>query len=238
MLRLSPYLYKEHQWSDLNSMPFYLPLLQCHRGYLKKGATENTIGSLQAAFEQGYKMAETDLRLNRNGEVVLSHDLLTPEKENEDLSTLLATLEVLTPKHFLNLEIKNETKTNFSLEEKIIAVLKNHPKRFQILFSSFNPFSLAWMGKLLPEIPRGLLVTQAEEPGNSFFLKEMSFLPLVKPHFLHVRWEDLDHYKDVPPERKVIWTLNDLNHAQTLVDCNKVRSIITDSILPSQLKKA
>jgi glycerophosphoryl diester phosphodiesterase len=235
---LSQYLYNEDQWAPLNEVPFKLPLLQNHRGFVGPKTRENTLESISKSFELGYRMIETDLRLTKEGSIILFHDPLKDQPEIAKATKLEAILEMLPKNRYCNLEIKNETKTNFLLEEKIIQVLKDHPKRDQILLSSFNPFSLAWMTRLVPEIPRALLVTQEHEPGNSFFLRELTFLSLVKPHFLNLRWQDLDHYKDIPAERKAVWTLNDLDMAKTLIERKKVASIITDSILPEQIEGA
>ncbi|MFN8792477.1 MAG: hypothetical protein ACK5Y2_13565, partial [Bdellovibrionales bacterium] len=61
-------------------------------------------------------------------------------------------------------------------------------------------------------------------------------LRLARPHFLNVRWEDLDHYRDIPHERLVIWTLNSESHAKSLLERGKVISVITDSIRPEALE--
>lgn len=235
MIRLSQHTYQEHQWANLSESPFKLPVLQSHRGYCEKGAGENSLESIQASFALGYQMVEMDLRLNREGKVILFHDKITASTDLSKVPSFEAVLEALPENCFYNVEIKNESKFIFSLEEQIIKILKNHKKSNQLIFSSFNPFSLSWMAKLLPDIPRALLVTQADEPGNSFLLRELTFLPMVKPHFLNIRWEDLDHYKEVPPERKAVWTLNDASYAKDLLSRNKVASIITDTILPKDL---
>jgi len=49
------------------------PLWISHRGY-KAEAVENTIEAFQAAVQQGFVALETDLRLSRDGHIVLSHD--------------------------------------------------------------------------------------------------------------------------------------------------------------------
>ncbi|MFN9066042.1 MAG: glycerophosphodiester phosphodiesterase, partial [Bdellovibrionales bacterium] len=144
------------------------------------------------------------------------------------VTTLEEILEATGPNFYLNLEIKNETRTQFALEEKLIQILKSSPHKDRVLFSSFNPFSLGWMAQLLPQVPRGLLVTQ--DISAPFMLREMLFLGVAKPHFLHLRWEDLDHYRDIPRERKVIWTLNDADFAKTIKAGKRVASIISDHI--------
>jgi len=49
------------------------PLWISHRGY-KAEAVENTLEAFQAAVQQGFVALETDLRLSRDGYIVLSHD--------------------------------------------------------------------------------------------------------------------------------------------------------------------
>ncbi len=49
------------------------PLWISHRGY-KKNAAENTRAAFQAAVELGFSCLETDLRLTRDGRIVLVHD--------------------------------------------------------------------------------------------------------------------------------------------------------------------
>ncbi len=250
MIRLSHFAFDEKQWSSLDEVPFQLPFLQAHRGYWTKGQPQNSLGSAQAASAQKFEMSELDLRLTKDKQIILFHDLQILDTDQvfkiSDLTlaeiqnlipvTTLTELFEQAPKQLLfNLEIKNETKTQFALEEQLIAYFKKHSNwKERILFSSFNPFSLSWLKQLAPEIPRALLVTQEKE--YSIFLKEMSFLSLVKPHFINVRWEDLDHYKEIPSNRKAVWTLNDLSFAKILKGNQKVASIITDEILPSDLK--
>lgn len=251
MIRFSHFDYKEKHWSSLEEIPFQLPPLQAHRGYWVQGEGQNSLGALKAAVKAGYKMAEMDLRLTKDGQIVLFHDavffnvdqarkirdLNLPDlKDAMGITTLTEVLEELPQDFILNLELKNESKVDFSLEEKLVQRLKGSKHQQRILFSSFNPFALAWMARLLPDVPRALLVTQEDEKGNSFFLRELSFISLVKPHFLNLRWEDMDHYRDIPAERKAVWTLNSVSHAKTLFERKKVGSVITDSILPSQLE--
>lgn len=246
MIRLSHFAFSEKNWGNLDEISFRIPTLQAHRGYWTKGQPQNSIGSVLAAAGKDYEMVELDLRLTKDKKIVLFHDqeVLETDQVYKISDITLADLQNLIPvttldqllqdspeKLLFNLEIKNETRTQFGLEECLISFFRKQPIfKNRILCSSFNPFSLAWLNQLAPEIPRALLVTQEQE--YSVFLKEMTFLPLVKPHFIHVRWEDLDHYKEISTLRKSIWTLNDSGSAKLLR--SKVASIITDEILPSE----
>jgi glycerophosphoryl diester phosphodiesterase len=250
MVRLSNFSYNENNWAPLEELSFSIPTLQAHRGYWVKGQPQNTLGSIQAAVDQKFQMIELDLRLTLDQQIVLFHDPIIldtdtsykiSETSYENLKAIapITTLpEVFNMAHhdlILNLEVKNESRLQYGLEEKLIAFFKAHPQfQKRVLFSSFNPVSLSWMAQLLPQIPRALLVSQ--EKGVPLLAREMTFFKLAKPHLLHVRWEDLDHYKDIPFNRKVVWTVNDVQMAQKLLQNNRVRSVITDEILPQQIK--
>jgi len=250
MIRFSNFEFKDKHWSPLSEVPFKMPLLQAHRGYWVEGERQNSLLAFTAAYNVGFRMAEMDLRLTKDGQIVLFHDPgvyevdhvtrvrnLTYEQLNSlvPVDTLDEVLKTLPKDMVLNLELKNESRVDFSLEEKLVAYLKKTKQTERMIFSSFNPMSLMWMRKLVPEIPRALLVTQEHEPWNSILLRELSLINLVKPHYLNLRWEDMDHYRDIPAERKVIWTLNDKNVAKTLLSRQKVFGIISDSIKPNEL---
>jgi glycerophosphoryl diester phosphodiesterase len=49
------------------------PLISAHRGFSAK-APENTLAALEAALEAGADVAEVDLRMTRDGHLVLMHD--------------------------------------------------------------------------------------------------------------------------------------------------------------------
>lgn len=248
MIRLSHFAYDEKQWAPLSEVPFTLPLIQAHRGLWIQGAPQNSLESVLAAQSKGYQMVEVDLRLTQDQQVVLFHDsavfhvdqslpiskiTLKELQQILPVTSLQQLLDSTDKKLILNLEIKNETRTQFGLEEKVIEILKKSPHRSRVMFSSFNPFSLAWMAQLVPEIPRGLLVSQ--ERSTPLLARELLFLSVAKPHYLHARWEDLDHYRDLPSSRKVIWTLNDLDFAKTIQANRRVASIISDQIPPQAL---
>jgi len=252
MVRFSHFEYTEKHWGPLDEVSFRLPSLQAHRGYWVEGQGQNTVGALQAAVDHKFRMAEVDLRLTRDRVPVLFHDPIVFDVDQarkiRDLtvaeikgllpvSTLEEALEKTPQNFYLNLEIKNESKTDFSLEEFLIQSLKGSVHQSRILFSSFNPFSLGWMARLVPDVPRALLVSQERAEWNSLFLRELTFLRLARPHFLNVRWEDLDHYRDIPHERLVVWTLNSASHAKSLVERAKVISVISDSIRPEELEE-
>ena len=251
MIRLSNFSYNEKHWAPLDELEFSIPKVQAHRGYWVQGKPQNTLASIQAALDQKFKMIELDLRLTSDQKIVLFHDaaILDTDTSYKVSELKLEQLKALVPVTCLeeifalknddcifNLEIKNESRLQYGLEEKLIEFFKERPQlQSRILFSSFNPFSLSWMAQLLPKVGRALLVSQ--EPDIPLLAREMTFLKMAKPHLLHIRLDDLDHYKEIPSFRKVVWTVNDLNVAQKLIQSDKVRGVITDEILPQQIEE-
>jgi glycerophosphoryl diester phosphodiesterase len=235
LARVFEYKYREHLWARLDDLGFQLPNIQSHRGYCLGGARENSIESIEQAFEAGYRMVEIDLRLRQDGVVVVCHDRIFDSTPTDDFPTLEKVLDVLKSDCYFNLEIKNESRLNYGLERALIKLLRSHPKRRQVMFSGFNPGSLLLMWLFLPFAPRALSVNQSDSYGNAFFLKEMWFLRVANPHFIDVCIDDLASYEEVPAERKVVWTVNDIVAAKRLINSNQARSIVSDSILPSDL---
>lgn len=250
MIRLSNFSYNEKHWAPIDELGFLIPKVQAHRGYWVQGKPQNTLASIQAALDQKFKMIELDLRLTLDQKIVLFHDaaILDMDTRYKVSELKLEQLKAFIPVTCLeeifefsddcifNLEIKNESRLQYALEEKLIEFFKERPQlQSRILFSSFNPFSLSWMAQLLPKVGRALLVSQ--EPDIPLLAREMTFLKMAKPHLLHIRFDDLDHYKEIPAHRKVVWTVNELNVAQKLLQSDKVRSVITDEILPQQIEK-
>jgi glycerophosphoryl diester phosphodiesterase len=50
------------------------PVWISHRGVREEGLTENTLGAFERAVTKGYQWLETDLRLTKDGHIVLCHD--------------------------------------------------------------------------------------------------------------------------------------------------------------------
>ena len=142
---------------SLWSQVWELPKLQAHRGFWTKSQRQNTLESLADAKKEKFHMAEIDVQLTKDGEVVLFHDfdlknacrknVLISELSFKDLQKLIkvdSLEEVLLSAdrpEFLNIELKTKSWINFYLEEKVIFLLRKTGTREKVLFSSFNLFS-------------------------------------------------------------------------------------------------
>lgn len=150
-----------------------------HRGLHDEGKPENSIPAFQAAIDTGYTI-ETDVRLSKDGELMIFHDdtLTRMTGVNKNVNELTASelktlrlggteeripllaefLELLGGQTPLLLEIKNEPKANKNqFIGKIAASLEGY--RGQYAVQSFNPFYVKEYKRLCPDIPCGVLAT-------------------------------------------------------------------------------
>lgn len=224
-----------------------LPRLQCHRGYRPEGIQENTLKAFRLAHSNGAEMVELDVRLSADGVAVVVHDADlkrvagTPERVDSlsaaelnsgaDVPTLA---EILRDRHCpqrVNVELKSESLKDSRLERAVVRAVIESGAESRVLFSSFNPFSLGRMAKLLPDVPRALLVTQENDPKNRWYLRRMLLAWVAKPHMLNLDKEMYDarlaaHLK-ARGIRVAIWTVNDAVAARNCLALG-AESIISD----------
>lgn len=241
--------FKAQAWP---SGALHLPSYQAHRGYWKSGLTENTLAAFRAAREKDAQMCELDVQITKDKIPVVFHDedlrrLAGRTEKVADLFiheiqkyTEAPTLEEVlldaggTP--FYNIELKSSDLLQSDLEAAIAAVIKKNQLQSRVMFSSFNPFALMRMARLLPQVPRALLVTLDSDSKNKIYLKKMWLWPLTKAHMLNL------HYKMVTPELSgslkkhhipfAVWTVNDPETAQRMFALG-AQSVISDQIIQS-----
>ncbi|MFP5519005.1 MAG: glycerophosphodiester phosphodiesterase [Bdellovibrionia bacterium] len=226
-----------------------LPPLQAHRGYWQDGVLENSLESLLQAKKRNFEMAEMDVRLSKDHQVVVFHDpdlrrwgqpqvlvrdLTAHElKQKTGAPLLREVLKVTQRPEKLNIELKSDNGLESLLERKVADLTRGLPQ--PILFSSFNPYSLWFLSQAVPEHPRALLSTFAKEEKNNFILRHMLTAPLIKIHMLNLHHEYVDdgvlaHFtrSQIPVS---LWTVNDSHKAIQYLEAG-ARSIITDTVLP------
>lgn len=245
----SVYLSKISGWQQ----GWKLPTFQAHRGYWIKNNKQNSFESLSDAKTQGFEMAEFDVQITKDGVPVVFHDfdLSHVVKKNVSVSELKYTdlkelyplptlLEILLSKNrplYLNVEIKSKNFLTSEIEEKICEIVKKAKAQEQIIFSSFNHWSLIKVKSILPEVPRALLVTDEPESWNKDYLKKMWLMPLVQPTLIHFKQELLTpEVVSFLKEQGLLlaaWTVNDADRANLLLSMG-VDSIITDALVPDK----
>lgn len=233
------------------SQTWELPKLQAHRGHWIKSNRQNTLESLADAKKEKFCMAEIDVQLTKDGEVILFHDfdlkniclknVLISELNFKDLQKLIkvdSLEEVLLSTdrpEFLNIELKTKSWRNFSLEEKVISLLRKTGTMGNVLFSSFNHLSLLKLKNLEPEIPRAMLATGEKNNWNKVYLKYLYLAPLVEPQLIHIETtmanEEFVSFLKSKNLKISVWTENDLSMAKKFYQMG-VDSIISDVLTP------
>lgn len=246
--------WQQHHWQAeewpsgaLQAAPF-----QAHRGF-HAIEQENTLAAFRAAREQGAEMIELDVRLSRDGQVVVFHDVdlrrlggeatlvsaLTAEELRLRVSAPLLEEVLRDPSvpSLVNIEIKSRSALDGRLEKAVAAVIEKTQSSSRVLISSFNPLALFRMSRLLPAVPRALLATQEPAPDNKIYLRRMWLAPYIGVHLLH-----LDH-RDLTPEdiqnyrrRRIpvaLWTVNEESRARAFLAAGAL-SIISDSCFRSE----
>ncbi len=161
------------------------PLLIAHRGACRR-APENTLAALDAAWRQGVRWVEVDVRLSTDGVPFLLHDATLerttsgrgqaaahawdalrtldagswfhPRFAGEPLPSLEATLRALRTRRMgVNLELKPHPGQESRLVGAVGMALARVPG-VPVLFSSFSPPLLGALARHLPGLSRGLLV--------------------------------------------------------------------------------
>jgi glycerophosphoryl diester phosphodiesterase len=228
-----------------------VPRFQRHRGaHLNTGHIENSLPAIQEAYRQGTEMCEIDVRLSKDQVPVVFHDddfsrLFNQKARVEELSyeemrrigPVISLEQLLKEKEtppLFNVELKSKLVSD-PLCVNVAEVVRKTKSEFRIIFSSFNPFAIFQLQRLLPEVPRALLVTQINHELNRWWIKEMTMAPLLKLHFLNLDESMLtESVLDFWNRQKMplaAWTVNDENRVSELLD-QGVSSVISDLNLP------
>lgn len=231
----------------------WLPRLQAHRGYCLAGAPENSLASIQKALELDYPMAEFDVRITKDGELILNHDpiidghviktstfeFLSTFRKLETLDQIFQWLMSVKEKDFkLNVELKSRSVFRADLEKATCLLVQKYGLQSRVMISSFNPMSLAWVRFYDSKIYRGLLLTFENEKGNHWIIKKMFLNILAAPHGLNLRFQDwsAEMFKGIGPKFPVVlWTCNDLKFYKEVK--SQIHGIISDEITPADLDK-
>lgn len=162
-------------------MEKYKSVKYAHRGLHDGGRAENSLSAFRAAVEHGYGI-ELDVRLSRDGELVVFHDPtlnrvcgiegrvidMTAEElskvslsdTGEGVPTFSQVLKLVDGAVPLLIEIKMEGDEK-GVAEKLCAELDGYKGDY--IVESFNPIALRIMKKRKPEVLRGILSTRYED---------------------------------------------------------------------------
>ena len=178
-----------------------------HRGLHNSERAENSLSAFKAATEAGYGI-ELDVRLSKDGELVVFHDDTlerVTEREGrvdsytakelseiklcntgDGIPTFREVLELVDGRVPLLVEIKEDA-GNYGVTEKTCEILREYSGDYMI--ESFNPLALGRVRKLLPGACRGILsqsfLKEEKYRSITYFLLEILALNVVcRPHFV------------------------------------------------------
>jgi glycerophosphoryl diester phosphodiesterase len=221
-----------------------------HRG-ARRRAAENTSAAFDLAMSEGADGVELDVRLDRDGDVVVIHDAdlarVTGGRDSRRLEAVgrreLESIDVGGGERVprledvldwgrrfgarINVELKRDVPKRALFVWKVVRLIRRDLRAGErILVSSFDPLLVAAAARLLPSVPCGWLVeASARIPGRSR-LERLVGAAAVHPHFSLVTKASIAPWQRDGLSVNV-WTVNDIDEARRLAALG-VDAIITD----------
>ncbi len=188
-------------------MKRYSSVRFAHRGLHSDGVPENSLGAFARACERGFGI-ELDIRLSRDGELVVFHDDTLDRMTNEcgpvkqktlaelreisllgtdeKIPSFLEVLELVDGRVPLLVELKENAGEN-GVSRAAADMLANYKGEY--IVESFNPLTLAEFGKYSPEVLRGILAEnflydKKRRKPMYFLLQNMVLNCHCKPDFI------------------------------------------------------
>lgn len=221
------------------------PLIYAHRGS-SADHPENTRAAFMAAIDEGAHGFETDLRLTKDGEVVLWHDsnmqnlaankaAIAQSRYSEikaiypDVLKLEELLEIAVKANIaLALETKHPVPTGNEIEHRTIEIIKPFINSIKISLLSFS-----WLAIEKATRDSGKLETVALiNPMNQTIMKRFSSANSVAPalELIKADPEQVTRYQRAG-KRVFIWTVNEISDLELCAELG-VDVVITD--MPSR----
>lgn len=215
-----------------------------HRGYSGK-YPENTMLAFRKAVEAGCDGIELDVQTTKDGVVVVIHDErvdrttdgtgfvkdytfeelkklnaaklfpqvteFEPVPSLEEYCSWMAQTDI-----FTNIEIKTGVYYYEDIEKKTVEMVQKYGLEDRILFSSFNPMSLAKAKKLAPDIPCGVLMG-GNGLGNAGYYCESCGYEYYHPGYKTVSDQTVENC-EAHGVRLNVWTVNDMAELEQLYE--------------------
>ena len=211
----------------------HAPLVIAHRG-ASADAPENTLSAFRLAREQGADGVEFDVKLSRDGEIVVHHDRtldrtttgkgplsaytldelqqldagswFQTQYAGERIPTLKEVIEAVGAELLLNIEITNYAHPGDELPVKVVELVFRHGIQDRVLLSSFNPIALRKVQQLSSAIPTGLLVMPQQPRMLRAWLRWRVLHDAYHPHLSML--EEHATRAAVPTLPVNVWTVN------------------------------
>ncbi|MCB0833397.1 MAG: hypothetical protein KDC45_08040 [Bacteroidetes bacterium] len=226
-------------------------LIIAHRGVTYSGFPENSLPAFQAVLDEGYDGVEMDVRLTRDKELVVFHDIrlerLTTDGRGMVRTKTLEQLKVLRLKSeivdtgiptlkdvlelyrgssaLLNIEIKSELPLRGRIEQRVVDMIYDCGLSKQIIISSFNPLVINKIRQVDDELKTGFIYEKRLPRLNQRLAKGL-IVDSWHPNFNGVTEQMVTRARDthctIFP-----WTVNEENDFYRMRELN-VDGVITD----------
>jgi glycerophosphoryl diester phosphodiesterase len=238
---------------DQNKWEYVAPLVIAHRG-ASLIAPENTIPAFERAFEMGADAIELDVKLSRDGVLVVFHDQILSRTTNgegqlydwdwEDLQRLDAgshhgqafsnvgiprledVFEHLEDRVLYNIELTEYQRWTTDLTVKTIRMVSRYGLQDNVLYSSFNPLELLRASRLVHKEAIALLMHEKTPAILRVFERMVVPYSSYHPYDGLVTREMVQRIKRAG-KRINVWTVNEEERIGTLLSWG-VDGIITD----------
>ena len=223
------------------------PLLFAHRGCSKK-APENTLAAFQKVLDNGVPGVEFDVHQCRTGELVVIHDSnvrrvtghegivedmdlaeireldagawFSGEFTGEKIPLLEEVLDLLGDRVYYDIEIKQEKRGFFPIEERLVEMLNKRGMKNRVIISSFNPYPIKHVRQLDQSIHTAHIYADSEGVPRSlrhgagrFFCRP----EILKPDSQQVHRWSLFWLRKVEGYPVLIWTVDDTDQAEKFI---------------------
>lgn len=227
-----------------------------HRGLHDATRPENSLAAFEAAAAAGHPI-ELDVHLTADGEAVVFHDdtlvrmtgrpgtvaaltlaelgALRLRGTNELIPSLAQVMQRVAHRVPVLVELKSSGRVG-PLERAVAHVLARFPGEHAV--QSFDPWSMLWMRRHAPHLPRGMLSGDMRSEGlplhEALAVEHLLLAPAVLPDFIGYELRALPHWAPSMWRRLgrplLAWTIRDdaaLRRARGLVD-----NVIFEGVTP------
>jgi glycerophosphoryl diester phosphodiesterase len=193
-----------------------------HRGLHDKarGLIENSMSAARAAIAKNCAI-ECDIQLSQDGEAMVFHDFtlerltasvgrvdgvpasrlgaLTLTGSQDRIPTLAEFLTLIAGRVPLVCEIKSRFDGDLRLTQRAVALAKTYDG--PLVFKSFDPFLVAALKQMAPDLPRGIVSQSTYQeagwdmlsPAQIFAMENLSHWDETQPDFISWKVRDLRH---------------------------------------------
>lgn len=214
---------------------------------------ENTMEAFELAIQQEADGIELDVHTSADGELIVMHDetvdrvtdgsgqiskmtlaqlkklkVSTPAEPNGiyRVPTLKEVLDLMRKTDMkVNIELKNSIVFYDGMEEKILKLVKELRMEDQMIYSSFNHFSLLKLKELDAQVETGILYSDGWV-GQAEYAKKLG-VDALHPAVYHLQYPGFVEEAGKAGLKMHVWTADEPEHIQMVLDAG-ADAVITD----------